>query len=193
MRSWGGTNRVFSVSIDAARQGDDSGEVISRCSACTLNRTAVLLLLGVALFSIDCSGVRRETLAQSVEREPHHSDSGIVSTLEVVPTGSGRSLQVTFTLSNTTDHPLSFVFSSSQQYDFIVEDATGSERWRWSSGRFFAMVLLEKKLYKDPWVYVEEVPLADGSGAPFGPGTYTLRAQLAADPSLNAQTTFGIE
>jgi hypothetical protein len=64
-------------------------------------------------------------------------------TVEKKNAGARFLLKVT----NPTENFLSFNFTSSQKYDFVVrEKESGFEIWRWSKGNFFSQVLINEAL-----------------------------------------------
>jgi hypothetical protein len=82
---------------------------------------------------LDGGGSIASPLILSVEAEPRR----------VVPGGVVRAvLRVT----NAGTAAAVLVFPTSQRYDFILVDARGSERWRWSQGLMFTQVLTRESL-----------------------------------------------
>lgn len=145
-----------------------------------------------------CNGGKKATLTrQGMELRSEINREKIVSALEldrnVISSGPDHFLEVTFTIKNTTDQPIRVIFSSTQQYDFFIEDESGRQYWRWSNGRFFAMMILEKELGKEPWVHIEDIPTVDRHGKPLPAGRYILRARLVGDKSIDNQIPFRIE
>ncbi|WP_248909152.1 BsuPI-related putative proteinase inhibitor [Halocatena marina] len=108
----------------------------------------------------------------------------VEGTLTVNP---GQPVVFTFTVTNTTDQPVSLRFQDACKADFVarVED---TERWRWSVGQMFAQIL-------------EEVSLAPNEQTTFeaawddpDPGSYTAHAELMANnTTCEAETTFSVE
>jgi len=58
----------------------------------------------------------------------------------------GEPIKMTLKIFNYTEGEITFHFNTSQRYDFIIEEEEGSEIWRWSQERMFAMVLGEETL-----------------------------------------------
>ena len=150
------------------------------------------------IFMTACSTARREPFlgqGMTVENEIRHN--GVVSTLEMdhitSSTDSISSFQATFTIKNTTSSPISFTFPNSQQYDFLIQDDTGQELWKWSEGRFFAMLIIERKLAEEPWVFRERIPAVDRDGHSLPNGPYTLRARLMGRPVIENNLSFRID
>jgi len=87
----------------------------------------------------------------------------------------GATARATVTLRNRGTAPVDVEFPSSQRLELVLADAAGAERWRWSEGRFFAMMLgLETLGPGEAWEWDEEVP------APAEAGRYVLRATVAS-------------
>lgn len=106
--------------------------------------------------------------------------------------GSKQSLRATFTIRNHKKQPILITFTNGQQYDFLVEDEEGREYWKWSTGKFFPMVMVERELGKEPWVYQVNVPTADQKGHPLSKGNYLLRARLSGDRKIENNLKFQI-
>ncbi len=123
--------------------------------------------------------------------------NGVVSTLKldriIDSTGSGPSFQATFNIRNTSSFPIPFTFPNSQQYDFLIQDDAGQELWKWSDGRFFAMMIVEKTLGGEPWVYRERIPAVDRDGHFLPKGSYTLRARLMGRPAVENYLSFRVD
>ena len=132
---------------------------------------------------------------RKAQNEIRHN--GVVSNLELRriadPDNPVSSLQAHFTVRNATSSLVSFTFSSSQQYDFLIQDDTGRELWKWSDGRFFAMLIVEKELALEPWVYQERIPAVDREGRSFPDGHYTLRARLTSNPAIENHLSFQVK
>jgi hypothetical protein len=111
----------------------------------------------------------------------------------VYPTDPALSFQATMTVRNLTSSPVPFTFPNSQRYDFLIQDNSGQELWKWSDGRFFAMLIVEEKLGQEAWVYRERIPAVDRAGRPLPAGQYTLRARLMSTPPLENQISFQIQ
>ena len=68
---------------------------------------------------------------------------GISMTTDKMSYSVGEPIKVTVKIFNYTEEDIIFHFSTSQRYDFIIEDEEGNEIWRWSEGRMFAQMLGE--------------------------------------------------
>ncbi|MHB1006751.1 MAG: BsuPI-related putative proteinase inhibitor [Chloroflexota bacterium] len=95
----------------------------------------------------------------------------------------GDTVQLTFTVANPGQAPLKLDFSSGQQFDLAIADATGQEVWRWSRGKLFIQAFTkveiqpgQKKTYEADWQ-------AEGP-----PGRYQAKGWLTS-PGATAQAT----
>ena len=70
----------------------------------------------------------------------------------------GEPIVITLKVFNHTGEEITFNFSSSKRYDFVIEDDDGNELWRWSEARMFLMVLGEDVLGpgKEETTYTEK-------------------------------------
>lgn len=94
---------------------------------------------------------------------------------------SGVPIQARLTLTNRQPEPLTLSFPTSQRYDFVLRDAAGAVRYRWSDGMGFLQVLGEERIEGEKHWVVTLRPTA------LPPGTYTLEASLTA-PAWKAVT-----
>ena len=151
---------------------------------------------GIVLMAA-CIAAKKESFL-SQEMTVHHEmrHNGIVSTLAldriVESTDPVLSFQATFSIKNLTSSPIPFTFSNSQQYEFLIQDESGQELWKWSDGRFFAMLIVAKELGQNPWVYRERIPAVNQEGRPLPEGQYTLRARLMSSPPIENHLSFQI-
>ncbi|NOY58849.1 MAG: hypothetical protein GXO75_07930 [Calditrichaeota bacterium] len=74
-------------------------------------------------------------------------------TLDKTQLAENDSVQITLTMSNTTDRPIELTFSSSQLFDIIVYDKPGSNQrnivWNWAHNLGFLMVITKHTLASD--------------------------------------------
>ena len=157
-----------------------------------------LCFCGLLVLMAACSTVQKESFIRQemkVQNEIRHN--GIISLLEldrnVISDETTPSLQVVFTIKNMTPSPISFTFSSSQQYDFLIQDESGRQHWKWSDDKFFAMMIVEKELGQEPWVYRESVPLVNRDGTFLTKGQYTLRARFTSENGIENRMPFRVE
>ena len=101
---------------------------------------------------------------------------------------AGESARLTFTVANNGQEPLSLDFSSGQQFDLSVVDATGQEVWRWSRGKFFTQAFTKLQLKPD------EKKSFEGDWQAEGPtGRYQAKAWLTTPgATMLATATFAI-
>ena len=91
---------------------------------------------------------------------------------------------------------ITFGFSSSQRFDFVIRDAKGFEWYRWSDGRAFLTVMGSETLLNDRLVYSVKIYLENRmwvgpQAMPLPEGLYTLEAFLTSyDRPMSAKTTF---
>ena|GEM_PF-1696130 len=76
--------------------------------------------------------------------------------------GNGE-LNISFRLVNTSLEPLTFIFSSSQEYDFAVYNEQNEKVYQWSVGKAFLAVMKEVTLdpgdsltYNPVWKFVDQ-------------------------------------
>lgn len=97
-------------------------------------------------------------------------------TANIDATLNAETAQVTYRVLNTTNEPITLLFRSGQQFDFILAGPTG-ELWRWSADRGFDDALHAQVLSPgDSLVVRENVPVT--TLATLSDGTYTLRGYL---------------
>ncbi len=73
-------------------------------------------------------------------------------------------------------------YNSEQRFDVEVKDSEEKPVWRWSQGRFFAMVRSQIKLLPDDSEeYHTTWSQKDSAGNQVPPGQYTLTAKSTAD------------
>ena len=78
--------------------------------------------------------------------EERNMNYGISMMTDKISYFVGEPIIMTLKIFNYTEEDIVFHFSSSQRYDFIVEDEEGNEIWYWSRDRMFAMMLGEEIL-----------------------------------------------
>jgi hypothetical protein len=84
-------------------------------------------------------------------------------------------LKVKMKIENETSETVTFTHSSSQEYDFIIRDESGTEVYRWSSDKAFLTVIVKRTLGPgESLVYEEAIELRDNDKKPIEPGNYTI-------------------
>jgi len=94
----------------------------------------------------------------------------------------GELVTLRLTVVNATDAYQTLTFASSQKYDFVVEDAAGTETWRWSFPLVFNPADDRMDFRPRQSVVFEEVwgqVANDGSAVPTG--DYGFKAILTAE------------
>jgi len=72
------------------------------------------------------------------------------------PSGDDGSLRFALRVVNKTTKMVEIYFPDGQTHDFVVNDSTGKEIWRWSEGRMFTQAMRSKTLKgKDATVFEE--------------------------------------
>lgn len=95
---------------------------------------------------------------------------------------SGQPVRMTFTVVNTSGHPVTYNFSTGQRFDVTATNAAGTAVWDWAAPKRFSQNLVSLPLppgksltYRAVWNG------RDLSGHPVPPGAYTLTAHLTSD------------
>ncbi|KAB1196599.1 MULTISPECIES: BsuPI-related putative proteinase inhibitor [Haloferax] len=108
----------------------------------------------------------------------------LVATLTVAPMAEDVSLTLILTVENTGREQQDLSFADGQRAEFVAVDDEGSEVWRWSDGRMFAMALGRETLAPDESVTYE----AEWSSPPAG--EYEVTGSLSAtDADASATMT----
>lgn len=102
-----------------------------------------LLIIVVVVFSVLGLWLTAYGNTTSEERNMNY---GISMMTDKISYFVGEPIIMTLKIFNYTEEDIVFHFSSSQRYDFIVEDEEGNEIWYWSRDRMFAMMLGEEVL-----------------------------------------------
>ena len=114
----------------------------------------LLIAASVVLARGSFAGNEGNTLASKKAAEEKEV---LGTTFNVVrPTGGGESLRFTLRIVNNTRKMVEIQFPDGQTHDFVVNDSTGKEVWRWSEGRMFTQAMRSKTLKgKDGTVFEE--------------------------------------
>ncbi|MDO8886019.1 BsuPI-related putative proteinase inhibitor [Candidatus Oleimmundimicrobium sp.] len=95
---------------------------------------------------------------------------------------SGEEVPLKLNIKNTGDNPQKLSFTSGQEYEFLVNDDSGNEVWRWSYGKVFAMILREKKLEPGEELVYEVVwPQENFEGERVPVGSYVVKGYSTSD------------
>lgn len=136
------------------------------------NRLIIPLLCAasVVAFARGTTG-HRSTLAASVS--DRHSKSVLTSRFSV---NASNRVEFTLDVRNNSAKMIELRFPSGKTHDFVVQDETGKEVWRWSQSRIFTQGLQNKLLKpRDVAVY------SDGWDAEKMHGRFTAVAMLTSD------------
>jgi len=164
-----------------------------------LNVISALVLYCLFSAAWSCGAARTITVATPVTAMRKQIRQGdLLCTLEVtIKEESDRPgshvAQANLSVESTSQQPVPFRFPSSQQYDFLLLNSGGREIWRWSAGKFFAMVILDRNLTSEPWLYRASIPLTNNEGDPLNPGVYRIQARLTGHPELEIEVPIEIE
>ncbi len=95
---------------------------------------------------------------------------------------SGRPVRMTFTVVNTSGHPVTYNFSTGQRFDVTAANAAGTAVWDWAAPKRFSQNLASLSLPPGKSLIYRAVWNGrDSSGRPVPPGAYTLSAHLTSD------------
>jgi hypothetical protein len=124
-----------------------------------------ILGLCLLLFVGGCGTANSETNASKNENESKEATTSSVDLanfetgLVVEPTEDKAVFNITFT--NKGDEDANVTFSSGQKFELVVQDSTGKEVYRYSTGKMFTMALEMIKLapgesieLQDEWDYI---------------------------------------
>jgi hypothetical protein len=107
--------------------------------------------------------------------------------VDVAVTKSEAGYQIRMTVTNISDKLLPFRFSSGQTYDFIVQDGSGKEVWRWSSGNFFTQVMRSDSIRgSGKWQFDIVWDQTDSNGTRVPPGQYRVVGIIKSLPPVQA-------
>jgi len=106
--------------------------------------------------------------------------------------GTPDTIRATFTVTNPTSSPIKFAVGGLSVV-WLILDAQDSTVYDSRTGKMAPHILILRILPAGGHMdFPATVPLRDQSGNPLAPGTYTLRGQLWARPSLTASTQFTV-
>ncbi len=109
----------------------------------------------------------------------------------------GRPVPVTaaLTIRNETSREIEFEHNTTQEYDFVIHDASGLEVWRWSAGRSFGDRVHSRSLAAGASLRYEEVIDLSRIGVRLRSGYYALEAVHVtnAPPALQQRSRIAFE
>ncbi|HDP70085.1 MAG TPA: hypothetical protein ENN38_04660 [Actinobacteria bacterium] len=109
------------------------------------------MIFSVAFILCGCGGSSGDNVKPPAEDVPvtfHQKKNGLEIDFLVSKEGFsvGEDVSLKLSIKNTNSNTRVLNFTSGQKYDFLVEDSSGREVWRWSYDKSFTMALEEKKL-----------------------------------------------
>jgi len=107
-------------------------------------KVIILIIIVVAVFS--ALGLWLGVYGNSAPGENNSMSYGISMSTDKISYSVGELIVMTLRIFNYTKEDIAFYFTTSQRYDFIIEDEKGNEIWRWSEDKMFTMVLGEEVL-----------------------------------------------
>lgn len=115
-----------------------------------------LLLAASAVFAGGTFAHEDNKPIASVKRQ-HDKKEVLATTFDVLrPKGDAESVKFALRVVNNTSKMVEINFPDGQTHDFVVNDSTGKEVWRWSEGRMFTSAMRSKTLKgKDETVFEE--------------------------------------
>jgi hypothetical protein len=115
----------------------------------------LLIAASVAFARGSFAGDEHKTLASKNEKAG--KKEVLATTFDVSrPAGEDASLRFALRVVNNTTKMVEINFPDGQTHDFVVNDSTGKEVWRWSEGRMFTQAMRSKTLKgKDETVFAE--------------------------------------
>ena len=94
----------------------------------------------------------------------------------------GQPVRMTFTVVNTSGHPVTYNFPTGQRFDITATNAAGAAVWDWAAGRRFSQNLASLPLPPGKSLVYRAVWNGRGlSGRPVPPGAYALSAHLTSN------------
>ncbi len=103
------------------------------------NRLIIPLLCAATVAFARGTTNHKETLAASSAN--NNSKSEVTSTFTV---NSNQGVEFKLDVRNNTKKMIELRFADGQTHDFVVQDASGKEVWRWSADRMFTQALQNK-------------------------------------------------
>jgi hypothetical protein len=123
--------------------------------------------------------LRREPPVATVSSQNPKVDLGIAR--------SDAGYQIRMVVTNVSDKLLPFNFNSSQKYDFIIQDASGKEVWRWANGNFFTQVMSSDSIRGGgKWQFDEVWDQKDNEGLKVPAGQYRIIGVIKSLPAVQS-------
>lgn len=121
------------------------------------NRLLLPLLLAASAAFAGGSFAHEDTKPIASAKRQHDKKEVLATTFDVLrPKGDAESVRFALRVVNNTSKMVEINFPDGQTHDFVVNDSTGKEVWRWSEGRMFTSAMRSKTLKgKDETVFEE--------------------------------------
>ena len=150
----------------------------------------IIIFAWITLFLVSGLNVlKSENNSQSEEAEVKNSEFAICLKTDQAIYSPDQPISMKLCLSNYTGKEIVLGFRNAQRYDFVIENDTGDELWRWSNGKMFAQMLGEETVGPG-----QELIYTERCESHLDPGTYKLSAFLkATDRPFSASLTIVIE
>ena len=131
------------------------------------NRIILPLLIAASVVLARGSFAGNEDKTIASKRTAVDEKEILATTFNIVrPSGEDEALRFTLRIVNNTKKMVEIQFPDGQTHDFVVNDSTGKEVWRWSEGRMFTQAMRSKTLKgKDNTVFEESWEPRDHHGA----------------------------
>ena len=101
---------------------------------------------------------------------------------------AGEPVELILRLTNRSAAAKALEFSSSQRYDFKIEDSAGASVWTWSADRMFAQMMGTERLGPG-----ESREYRERFSGQVAPGKYQATGVVTASgPALQATTSFSV-
>ncbi len=135
------------------------------------NRLIIPLLCAASVAFARGTSSHKETLAASSANR--NSKSTLTSTFSV---NSNHGVEFKLDVRNNTVHMVELRFADGRTHDFVVQDESGKEVWRWSSERMFTQAI-QNQLVKGK----ETATFSEDWDAKNMHGKFTAIAMLKSD------------
>ena len=143
---------------------------------------ATMLFTGLTLTGCSTQGGENppagiEQTDQNQPAKPQQGSGIVETTLDLVE--QGKTLNIDFSLKNSSDKELKLLFGSGHQYDIVVTDVEGREVYNWAADRSFTMAIINKDLAPGQELsYSEEWDYTDNEGKPLPAGKYLVKVTI---------------
>lgn len=121
------------------------------------NRLLLPLLLAASAVFAGGTFAHEDNKPIASAKRQHDKKEVLATTFDVLrPKNDAESVKFALRVVNNTRKMVEINFPDGQTHDFVVNDSTGKEVWRWSEGRMFTSAMRSKTLKgKDETVFEE--------------------------------------